>query len=297
MPRFSFIIGNEHDGAELRTYLRRYLSLSAGTVTALKKVPNEILVDGDLKHTDYKLSAGEKLELNLADEVGEYEASEIPLKALYEDDNFLMIDKIAGMTMYPNGFSEATLMNCFAAYYASKNVSCPVFRPFYRIDRNTSGIVAVAKNSAVMDCTELSKEYVAICEGKTAESGRIEGLIGNSEGSHIKKEVGHGKFAVTEYKRITTDGKHSLVSFNLLTGRTHQIRVHMSSIGHPLAGDDLYGGHRDLINRHALHCTALKISCAMLDLNKIFVSEIPDDMKNAFPELYGGKYNAGCHLS
>ena len=144
--------------------------------------------------------------------------------------------------------------------------------------------------SAAFLAKNLKKEYMAVCEGVLTQKGWIERAIDLAPGSRIRRccpgRPGTGQYACTEFIPVCHDKSHTLVRFFLHTGRTHQIRVHMASIGHPLAGDDLYGGSRRLLSRQALHCRAV----SFLDpgnREEIRVSSVlPADIQNAFPRLF-----------
>ena len=129
------------------------------------------------------------------------------------------------------------------------------------------------------------KEYLAVCEGELTGAGSIAEPIGLKEGSRIVRACGAGQPAVTRFWALDSREGHSLVRLRLETGRTHQIRVHMSAFGNPLAGDDLYGGSREYINRQALHCQLLKLECKAVSMRKTFHAAVPKDILKAFPQL------------
>lgn len=199
---------------------------------------------------------------------------------VYEDDNVVVFDKSYNMPIHPSIKHQGdTLGNYFSYLYPNTT-----FRPIIRLDRNTSGLCIVAKNqrSAGMLQKQISKVYYAVVTGIVDSSGTIDAPIKRETNSIIKRVVAtDGQPSVTHYRKVSTNGKYSLVEVTLETGRTHQIRVHFSYIGHSLAGDDLYGGSLQDINRQALHCGKL-IFPNIDDNSKIIEvnSNIPLDMKS-----------------
>lgn len=286
MAAFSYIIDELHHGCNVKDYLKHQLGLSTRAIIALKKIPNGIQINGVHARSIDILKADDVLSLNTPQEDTSYEISDDPVDIIYEDENFLLVGKDFGVTVYKCGEVPKNLHAAVAGYYASlgKNV---VFRPFYRLDKDTTGIVVIAKNSLVMKNTELRKDYYAVCEGLVPDRGVCTGNIALCEDSRIKRRVvlEGGEYAETHYERISFDGRHSLVKFRLVTGRTHQIRVHMSDMGHPLAGDDLYGGSLNYIGRQALHCKSVAIRNKALGLEGFYDTQFPEDMKKAFSDL------------
>ncbi len=273
----------DRDNVLIKTYLRNELGISAKAMIKLK--PKGIFVNG--KHArvvDY-MHKGDVLEIiQTVDKKKEYPTEDIPLVKIYEDDNLLILNKPYGMPVYPAGeHLTGSLLSAFANEYKDL-----VFRPIFRLDRNTSGLVVLAKNRMSTSVCDIEKTYLAVCEGEVPLKGEINSPIGLAEGSRIKRTTGHGKEALTLYERVSFDGIHSLVSVNIITGRTHQIRVHLSSIGFPLAGDDLYGGSTELIKRHALHCYKLKIKSELLKIDTVFISTYYEDIEHTFKELFRG---------
>lgn len=278
-----FTIGCEHEGADIRTYVRKALGLSARVLTALK-YEGEILLNGTPARSTERVSAGDVLSLTLFDDVCEYEPVDMSLNVLYEDEDFLVIHKNAGMPVHPSpGHDSDSVLNAAAHYF--RNSENFVFRPLYRLDRDTIGALVLAKNKFAASA-QLTKTYTAVCEGEVPEEGRIDTPIGLLPGHSVQRGTGFGQPAVTEFIRISTDGSHSLVRFNLLTGRTHQIRVHMSGIGHPIAGDDMYGGHLDIVKNQMLCCSKIHIKCPVLRLDITVETDFSDEVKNRFSKLW-----------
>lgn len=205
----------------------------------------------------------------------------LKVKIAFENENLVVFDKPSGMPVHPSIKHQGdTLGNYFAYLYPDLT-----FRPVNRLDRDTSGLCVTAKNphaaSRLQNCCE--KVYYAAVHGATAESGTIEAPIARRQESIIMRCVrSDGQPAVTHYKRILCNEKYSLEEIHLETGRTHQIRVHFAHIGHPLAGDDMYGGERTDISRQALHCGQISFDEPVFGEKITVRSELTDDIKNLF---------------
>lgn len=271
----------ENDKTLIKDYIRSTLGISARAMIKLK--PNGILVNGRHARVIDYMEKGDVLEIiQPKEQVKEYPAENIELDILYEDENFIFVNKAFGVPVYPTGaHTNGSLLSAFAYRYQDI-----VFRPIYRLDRNTSGVIVLAKNRMSVTTCKLFKTYIAVCEGIAPENGEIKSPIALENGSKIKRVIGAGQEAYTKFTRLAHSQSHSLVKLNIFTGRTHQIRVHMSSIGFPLAGDDLYGGHKDIISRHALHCHQIDVKSEILNINKSFKADIPSDILNSFKDLF-----------
>lgn len=267
-------ITEAEDGIILRSFLKETLRLSTRLLTSLKKKEEGILLNGKRVTVRAVLRAGDRLVLSLSDteEAVNPHLAPVPLSVpiLYEDEDVVVCAKPAGMPTHPShGHRDDTLANALAYLYRDRPF---VFRAIGRLDRETGGVLAVAKNphsgallSRAMQEGKIKKEYVAWVEGIPPREGRITAPIRRKEGTVMLREVcneGEGDEAETLFRLLYTDGCQSLIHLFLPTGRTHQIRVHMASIGHPLVGDGLYGhgkeGERTLL--HALRLT-LPLPC------------------------------------
>lgn len=211
------------------------------------------------------------------------------LDIVFEDEWILIINKPAGLATHPSilHFSNS-LCNGVRFYFDSIGLKKKV-RPVNRLDLNTSGLVIFAKCEYIQEClisqmkiNLFKKEYLAICNGIFEnKSGTINLPISRKENSIIERCVSEdGQTSITNYKVLKEFNTYSLVKCSLETGRTHQIRVHMSAIGHPLIGDSLYGNASNLISRQALHCYRLCFLHPILKNNLEFDSNLPDDFKS-----------------
>ena len=208
----------------------------------------------------------------------------LPLSILYEDDDLLVLDKPAGQLVHPTTKeTRGTIANAVRGYYAACGVHLDV-HPCHRLDRNTSGLLLIAKHPEVqyqiMRQNALRREYLALIEGTIMPpAGCIDAPIARALPSIILRCVAEdGKPACTHYETQRTNGNYSLLRLWLDTGRTHQIRVHLAHCGHPLLGDDLYGGTTEPIARHALHSAHLTLVHPRTKEVLILTAPLPRDM-------------------
>ena len=261
----------------LQKYLTEKKGVSKRLLTKLKRIPMGITRNGSLIRSIDTVYNGDIIILKLNDEKFLEPNPKIKVPVAFENDDLIIFEKPAGMPVHPSIKHQGdTLGNFFASIYPNLT-----FRPINRLDCNTSGLCAVAKNSygASHYQEKIKKTYYAVAEGITEESGTINAPIAREKESIILRCVREdGQNAVTHYKRLLFNEKYSLLEINLETGRTHQIRVHMAYIGHSLAGDDMYGGKTDIIKRQALHCGIMKFE------DKIIKSQLSSDILNIFKE-------------
>jgi 23S rRNA pseudouridine1911/1915/1917 synthase len=287
-----YIINEKQDKILLRDFLRRELKLSARLVKSLKKYENSILVNGEHSIVTKRLSKGDVVTLDFTDkeeDVNEYlEKTDIPLDIIYEDENFTVVNKSSNMPTHQSlRHYTDTLANALAFRYKDRPY---VFRAINRLDMDTSGVVVTANNRFYADflCEKLQnggfhKQYIAIVEGKLEGEGTIDAPIIRLEESIIKRGVSsEGDESITNYKVLMSSDSVSVVLVTPVTGRTHQIRVHMAHIGHPIVGDFLYGKESDEMKRQALHACRLDI-----DGVGSFEAKLPEDMQNLIRRYFG----------
>lgn len=283
----SYAIPPEWQNRPVKDFLRRQLGLSARALAELKRLEGGLTLNGKPCRSVDPLPAGGVLELRLPAENVFYEPVAGPLSILYEDEDYLIVDKPPGMPIHPSpGHDRDSLLNR-VAYYYGKTGQTPAFRPLYRLDRDTSGLVAVGKHRLAVSSAQQEKRYLAVCEGFLSGCGTVDVPIGLEVGSKIKRCCGTegAQPAVTHWRAIAQREGHTLLELRLETGRTHQIRVHMAFLGHPLAGDDLYGGSCTRIARQALHCGRLLLSSRALQVSRLFSAPFPGDLLQSFPWL------------
>ena len=277
MPEFK--VPPELDGVSVRTFLRRHCGVSSRLLAKLKRVENGMTVNGCLIRSIDALHAGDELVLRFPEDDPEIEPVELPLSIVYEDSAILVLDKPPFMPVHPvRSHQRDTLANGVMFYFQSRGERV-TFRPVNRLDRDTSGLVLAAKSSYAHTFLSGStkKKYTALCEGEITESGTVDAPIMLCQGSIMQRCVGEGGVrAVTHYKPLMTVYGHTLLELELETGRTHQIRTHMSFIGHPLAGDDMYGGSRRIFSRQCLHCSEMEL-IHPLTHEKMILRSLPED--------------------
>lgn len=288
-----YTIRQEDCGATLGTILRRELGLSRRLMNTLKAM-NLIFLNGRTGYLNRFPLPGDQVRIVLpVDKAATVRPESLPLSILFENVDYLAVDKPAGMTVHPvRAHQSGTLANAVNAHLAGQGISVP-FRPAGRLDRNTSGIVLVCKNRyaagayrRMLDTGVLTKTYLALVHGSPAHpAGTIRAPIGPVEPRSIQRQIApDGKPAVTRYQVLSDQGNHSLVRLVMDTGRTHQIRVHMAHLGHPLLGDTLYGGHREAIHRHALHAHQVIFPDPRTGGQIRIDCSLPEDMVRALSE-------------
>ena len=204
-----------------------------------------------------------KIDLNYNEDNSNIVSKKMALDIVFEDDGILLLNKPAGIAVHPSILHYEDSLASGVKYYFENSGIHKKIRPVNRLDLNTSGLIVFAKNEYVQESlirqmknNNFTKEYLAIITGTLDnKKGKIDVPISRKENSIIERCVSEkGQRAITEYEVIKNSKDMSLVKCKLLTGRTHQIRVHMAYIGHPLLGDTLYGTESTLIKRQALHC-------------------------------------------
>ena len=277
---YSFTVEPEYGGISLKSYLRRAKGMTAHIMTALK-YSEGITRCGELLRAHDILSSGDTVTLELPEDANDIEPVEGKLDVLFEDERLLIVNKPPYMPVHPTKVHQLdTLANIVSYYQRGRGEVC-AFRALNRIDKDTSGCVIIAKDiiSYALTLPTISKRYIAVCEGAVTESGVIDAPIALAPDSKIKRCVSSGgQRAVTHYEPVCAGRDHTLLSLSLETGRTHQIRCHMSHIGHPLAGDDMYGGSMALIDRQALHCSEVRLAHPVTGEKLTITAPVPADI-------------------
>lgn len=266
-------------------YLKHCHGCSRRMITRLKQGRGSLAVNGRLlERLTERLAAGDLLELRLEpDPLSFFPNPALAVPTLYEDEDIAVFSKPAGMPVHPSHLHrEDTLANFFAARCIETGEQAG-FHPLNRLDRDTSGLCLIAKHPLAADrlAGRVEKRYYAVAEGMVdPPEGTLSFPIARAEGSIILRRVSpDGKPAVTHYRTLMQGNGHTLLEIRLETGRTHQIRVHFSHIGHPLAGDELYGGSRLLIPRQALHCGELRFPHPISGEALSFSAPVPEEMR------------------
>ena len=229
----------------LSSFLKGELAMSTGLINKLKW-NNKLLVNGVPQHTDYSVKPGDVITVSLEETTPEYPAEEGALTILYEDEHLLAVDKPAGMLIHPSrSRNTGTLANLVIGYYQKTGKRC-AFHPITRLDRDTYGIVLLAKNAhmhMLMQQTPMDKIYYALVFGGPEEdSGTIELPIARKPLPSLLREIRpDGKPSVTEYTVLERKGELTRLALRPITGRTHQLRLHCAHMGYPILGDPQYG--------------------------------------------------------
>ena len=278
-----YIVPNNTETMPVKDFLRRQAGLS---LTLWRKVKHSgtVLLNGQPTHPHALAYPGSIITVTWPEETS-MSPEPLPLTVLFEDDYIIVIDKPAGMLVHPASTqSTGTLANAVIYYYQSKGYTFG-FHPVNRLDRNTSGLVLIAKRPDIQHWfnqhnDKIMKTYIAVAAGiPDPLQGTIDAPIGRKSGSIVEREVQpSGQHAITHYKVLGTLNDASLLEVSLVTGRTHQIRVHLSFINCPLLGDDLYGGSKDLIDRQALHAAKLSLLHPVTKTTIEINSPLPADM-------------------
>lgn len=289
----TYTIPTEYDGFQIDKFLKAQ-GYSSANITAIKKMPNNVVIDDEWVHMNRKLSAGDVLTVNISedDSSEKIPAVKMPLDIVYEDEDIIVINKPAGLPIHPSlNHYEDSLANGLAYYYESQGKPF-IFRCANRLDKNTSGLTVIAKHlvsanilSTMVKSRDFHREYYAIVRGHIdPPQGTIDAPIGRVGDSIITRQVDfkNGERAVTHYEVIKEENGHSLISIHLETGRTHQIRVHFKYIGHPLIGDHLYNPDFEYIQRQALHSHKIEFVHPITKTVMEFVAPLPNDMSAIF---------------
>lgn len=288
-----YTIPEEYNGKTIRDFLTVGCHMSGTLIKELKKYDDGIILNGERKFVIHTLASGDILKIAIYDHASE---NILPVKLnfeiLYEDEDIIIVNKPPHMPTHPSAGNLTNTLANAVIYYWNQNGEEHVFRAVNRLDKDTSGVMCIAKNSYshALLCDEikndiLKRRYTAIVCGELNGSGTINCPIKRE--SFIKRCVSpNGQHAVTHYSVIDAKNGYSLVSLELETGRTHQIRVHMSQIGHPLLGDWLYGEeNHGIFERQALHSCRLELIHPINGKKLIFNSAPYSDMQNFWDNL------------
>lgn len=275
-------------GRAVKSLLRHELAASDAHISRLKRRDNGILLNGKPCYVTARVQAGDELQMEIGDEPdGHIVPMSFPLDVRFEDEYLLIIDKPAGIAIHQSTRNpeELTLENAVCAYLGGSISPHPVSR----LDRGTSGLILFAKSGYLHERLRrmqhtgaFIRTYQGIAIGRVEPPrGRIERPIGLAEGSTYRRAVTEGGApARTEYRTLARSERLTLLELLPKTGKTHQLRVHMASVGYPLAGDWLYGERNDaLIARPALHSCSLELTHPITGERIKLVSELPEDMR------------------
>ncbi|WP_291569403.1 RluA family pseudouridine synthase [Clostridium sp. UBA4548] len=286
----TYEVTNEGDGVKIRDYMTEVLSFS-GRFTRNAGMEKRIKVNGSIVKLNHKLHCGDTVTIEIEKEESQNIIPEdLNIEIVYEDADLLVANKRPFMVVHPTkSHPTGTLSNGVLYHFKENNEKC-IVRLVSRLDMDTSGLIMIAKSqfahmnlAKAMEENNIVKSYLALVQGEIEpKSGTIDLPIGRPDESSIKRVVcEEGQKSITHYKTIDTYKQGSLIDLTLETGRTHQIRVHLSHIGNPIYGDTLYGAEEgySLINRQALHAYKLVIPHPRTGEILTVHSDLPEDMK------------------
>lgn len=288
--RLEWIVPEGRAPQMLRSFVRGYGRLSASLWKRVKW-QGRIAVNGiDVHDARHLVLPGDVVAAEW-EEPSEIVPADIPLSVVYEDEWLLIVDKPAQMLIHPTTKEDhATLVNAAAGYFAARGEAAGV-HPVYRLDRNTTGLVVIAKSAKLQyDLTRshdlITRHYIAFAAGHLADTrGEIDRPIGRKDGSIVEWQVREdGKPARTTYEVIGRGEDFDVLRLRLYTGRTHQIRVHLAYLGHPLLGDGLYGGTMEEMVRQALHAADVAFLHPVTGKAMHFTAPLPADMARFYKE-------------
>ena len=290
--KLQYRIEKQHDGKSVGMFLKEK-EYSTGVLIELKKTKTGIRKNGVWACVNEIVKTGDLIEICLLEQTSSQNIvpKACELDILYEDEDILVINKPHDMPIHPSVNNYDNTLANGVSYYYKKQQKPYVFRCINRLDRDTTGVTIIAKNlisgsilSSRMQERHLKRKYIAFVEGITDKEGTIDLPIGRMEDSIIKRKIDQelGQRAVTHFQRLEVllvEGKEvSVVALQLETGRTHQIRVHMASIGHPLLGDFLYNENNRMLTRQALHAAECGFHHPITGEYKKITAPLPQDM-------------------
>lgn len=288
MRILEYRVNSKYNGVQVSEFLKCEYGFSRRIITAIKRIDDGILRNGQHIRMVDPVYSGDIITVKLAERGTLEPNGDLNAAIIYHDEDIIIFDKPVDMPVHPsfNHYND-TLGNLYAHICKGRT-----FRPINRLDRNTSGLCIVAKNAlAAVNLQKgdnaIDKTYFAICHGRiNDDSGVIDAPIARQGDSIIKRIISDsGQKAITEFTAISRAEDATLLKIKLVTGRTHQIRVHFSHIGHPLFGDDLYGGSNELISEHALHCGELSFHHPISDGKILVQSPLRHNMLDLLNEL------------
>lgn len=289
MQTLDYTVPAQDDGLRLSTLILRRMGVSHGQLSRVK-FRGALLLDGQPAHADALVRAGQLVTLALPPDSGPaLRPYSLALRIAYEDDALLAIDKPAPLPSVSSPRQDGlTLENAVYSYFG-----CPenfVYRPVNRLDKGTSGLMLVAKNAhaqhllqQLLHSDAFARVYLAVCEGAPSPpAGVIDRPLRKADGPTVRREIappGEGRSAVTEYRTQSVGNDRSLIELRLQTGRTHQIRVHLQSVGCPVCGDFLYGSELPALpGRFALHSHRIELTHPLSGQRLLLESPLPTEL-------------------
>lgn len=314
----TYLVTEAEQGWTVKSVLQKRLGVSRKLMSRIKLTERGVELNGQRVFISVMVKAGDRVSVSLEKESSDDILPEsIPFDIVYEDEALLIINKASGIIVHPtHGHYTGTLANGVVHYWQEKGEQFR-FRPVHRLDQETSGLIAIAKNAYVhqhiseqMIAGKVSKKYTALVHGcPSPVEGTLDGPIDRDPAEpHRRIVTPSGYPALTFYKVVECFGAGARVELRLGTGRTHQIRVHMTELGHPLIGDKFYGlpqkqeldhadcpelqanpGWNEAIGRQALHASELGFCHPLTGEDMVFQAELPEDMRRLQELMRTGK--------
>ena len=291
--KYNYLVWSVEKEEVLKKVLIEEMGISLRMISELKS-RRAVNVNGTLRFNHETVHVGEIITVDLGENRSEYGLEEGVVDVIYEDEDIVAVNKSPFIVVHPTGTHlTGTLLNYMESWFRQNGILEKV-RFISHLDRDTSGILLIAKNryahhrmSQAHQAMMMQKTYVALIEGKMKrKEGKINAPIGRRENDGIKREVMEdGQTAITKYKVLKEGEKFSLVELTPVTGRTHQLRCHMAYIGYPLIGDSLYGGNMEYMNRQALHSVTLEFFSPRKEEKIYLKAELPQDMQELVNRL------------
>lgn len=290
----TYTVSADESGLTMKSFLRQRKGISRKLLVRMKQ-EQSIFLNGTFTYLDHPITAGDVITMKMPEEESENIIPQnMELDIQFEDEDIMVLNKPANQCVHPTLLHpDGTLANGVVHYWMEQGFNRK-FRAVNRLDKNTTGLLIVAKNqyahqqlSITQRQNQLTRIYEALVHGNlNKEEGTIQAPIARRSESLVEREVREdGQDAVTHFNVLRELKDASYVQLKLETGRTHQIRVHMSYIGHPLLGDDLYGGSKDWMDRQALHARYLSFPHPRTKKIMSFKSELPADMTKTLNKL------------
>lgn len=288
--KLTYKIKENDNYSTIKEVLKAYFNISDRLLLRLKKA-DKIFLNSTPSSINQFINKNDTIEflIDFEEDNSNIVPTKMDLDIVYEDEGYIVINKPAGIPIHPSMDHFTDSLSNGVRYYFDKIDLKKKIRPVNRLDKNTSGLVIFAKNEYIQECLvrqmnegNFYKEYIAICEGNFEnQKGTINAPIARKENSIIERCVNeNGDTAITDYEvlKYNFEKDYSVIKCVLKTGRTHQIRVHMSYIGHPLLGDTLYGNSSDLIDRQALHSFKVSFIHPISKKSITYVAPMPKDI-------------------
>ncbi len=289
--RLEYRLTTEDEELYVKELLQRKFLFSSRLIKQIKLIDGALHLDDKICRLRDKGRAGQLLTCEFPEETSYFEPEDIPIEVCYEDNDLLIINKQPFLIVHPtNNYQEHTLANAIT-YYMQERQETYKLRFVNRLDRDTSGLIIVAKNSHAQDFlsrSEITKKYIAIVHGNVECGGTVNEPMGKDP-NHVARRIvkPDGQPSITHYSVLDNIPGYSMLELRLETGRTHQIRCHMSYLGHILVGDDLYGSEAfpEVFGRQALHSYYLSFEHPVTGETIEIKTDIPEDMKELWNTL------------